>query len=86
MTERRIEAISRTLARRHGVFAVLVRHRIGRIAPNEAIVLVAVQADRRGPALRCCAELLETLKHEAPFWKREWSGGQGRWVAGNTAF
>ena len=29
-------------------------------------------------------ELLEALKHEAPFWKREWSGGVGRWVAGNT--
>ncbi len=84
MTERRIEAISHSLARRHGVMAVLVRHRIGRIAPNEAIVLVAVVADRRGPALRCCAEVLETLKHEAPFWKREWIHGRGHWLTGNT--
>jgi molybdopterin synthase catalytic subunit len=28
--------------------------------------------------------VLETLKHEAPFWKREWSGGRGTWLAGNT--
>ena len=47
-------------------------------------VLVAVRADRRGPALRCVQELLEDLKHHAPFWKREWSGGLGTWVAGNT--
>jgi molybdopterin synthase catalytic subunit len=48
-------------------------------------VLVAVAADRRGPAQRCGQELLELLKHEAPFWKREWSGGAGTWVEGNTA-
>ena len=44
----------------------------------------AVAADRRGPAQRCCQELLEALKHHAPFWKREWSGGAGEWVLGNT--
>jgi molybdopterin synthase catalytic subunit len=63
---------------------VLVRHRVGLVRPGEAIVLVAVAADRRGPAQRCAQELLEALKHEAPFWKREWSGGAGRWVQGNT--
>ncbi|MCX5953936.1 MAG: molybdenum cofactor biosynthesis protein MoaE [Cyanobacteria bacterium] len=84
MSERRIAAISQTLAHQHGVAAVLVRHRVGRIKPGEPIVVVAVAADRRGPALRCCQELLETLKHEAPFWKREWVNGCGQWVAGNT--
>ena len=58
----------------------------GRVLPGEAIVLVAVAADRRGPAQRGGQELLEALKHEAPFWKREWSGGLGTWVEGNTAF
>jgi molybdopterin synthase catalytic subunit len=47
-------------------------------------VVVAVLADRRGPAQRCCQELLEALKHEAPFWKREWSSGVGEWLLGNT--
>jgi len=84
MTESRIAAISQALAYQHEVAAVLVRHRIGRLKPGEPIVLVAVVADRRGPALRCCQELLETLKHEAPFWKREWVNGRGHWVAGNT--
>ena len=84
MTEGRIAAISQALAHQHGVAAVLVRHRVGRLKPGEAIVMVAVAADRRGPALRCCQEVLETLKHEAPFWKREWVNGCGHWVGGNT--
>ena len=86
MTETRLEQLARDAAGNHGALAALVHHRVGRVEPGQAIVLVAVGADRRGPAQRCCQELLEALKHEAPFWKREWSGGAGRWVAGNTAF
>ena len=84
MCERHLERLARACAERHGVLAVRVGHRVGRLAPGEAIVVVAVLADRRGPAQRCCQELLEALKHEAPFWKREWSGGMGVWVSGNT--
>lgn len=84
MSEAQLRAIAGSGAARHGVAAVLVVHRVGRILPGEAIVLVAVAADRRGPALRCVQELLEELKHHAPFWKREWSGGSGTWVVGNT--
>ncbi|WP_411869480.1 molybdopterin synthase catalytic subunit [Vulcanococcus limneticus] len=84
MTERQLQALAQACAARHGVAAVLVAHRVGRARPGEALVLVAVAADRRGPAQRCGAELLEALKHEAPFWKREWSGGVGTWVEGNT--
>jgi molybdopterin synthase catalytic subunit len=84
MTERQLERLAADCGARHGVEAVLVQHRIGRVLPGEAIVLVAVAADRRGPAQRCCQELLEALKHDAPFWKREWSGGKGTWITGNT--
>jgi molybdopterin synthase catalytic subunit len=84
MTETRLHEIATEGARRHGAEAVLLVHRVGRILPGEAIVLVAVAADRRGAAQRCCQELLEALKHEAPFWKREWSGGCGTWLTGNT--
>ena len=86
MTETQLAQLSQDCAERHGAEAVLVLHRVGRILPGEAIVLVAVMADRRGPAQRCGQELLERLKHEAPFWKREWSCGVGSWVEGNTAF
>ena len=85
MTETCIASLAAAAAGRHGATAVLVRHRIGLVLPGDAIVLVAVAADRRGPAQRCCQELLEALKHEAPFWTREWSAGGGTWVMGNTA-
>ena len=68
----------------HGATAALVIHRVGRLSPHEVIVLVAVEADRRGPAQRCCMALLEAIKHQAPFWKKEWRNGQGSWVSGNT--
>ncbi|MCT0215730.1 molybdenum cofactor biosynthesis protein MoaE [Synechococcus sp. CS-1330] len=84
MTEACIASLAAAATGRHGANAVLVRHRIGLVLPGDAIVLVAVTADHRGPAQRCCQELLESLKHEAPFWKREWSLGVGRWITGNT--
>jgi molybdopterin synthase catalytic subunit len=85
MTEAQLQDLARAAATRHGAAAVLVQHRVGRVLPGEPIVLLAVAADRRGPALRCGQELLEALKHEAPFWKREWlADGTGHWVQGNT--
>ncbi len=68
----------------HGATAALVIHRVGRLSPHEVIVLVAIEADRRGPAQRCCMALLEAIKHQAPLWKKEWRDGQGSWVSGNT--
>ena len=85
MTERQLQRLAQDCGQRHGTAAALIQHRIGRVLPGEAIVLVAVGADRRGPAQRCCQELLEALKHEAPFWKREWrADGSGHWLTGNT--
>ncbi len=85
MTEQQLERLALECCNRHGVNSCLVQHRIGRVLPGEAIVLVAIGADRRGPAQRCCQELLEALKHDAPFWKREWrADGTGSWLTGNT--
>ena len=85
MTEACIASLAAAAAGRHGATAVLVRHRIGLVLAGDPIVLVAVTADRRGPAQRCCQELLEALKHEAPFWKREWhADGSSAWITGNT--
>lgn len=85
MTERLLNQLAQACCQRHGVSRCRVAHRIGRVLPGEAIVLVAVSADRRGPAQRCCGELLEALKHDAPFWKREWrADGSSHWITGNT--
>ena len=85
MTERQLDTQARTCGQRHGVSRCLIAHRVGRVLPGDAIVLVAIAADRRGPAQRCCQELLEALKHDAPFWKREWrADGSRPWLQGNT--
>jgi molybdopterin synthase catalytic subunit len=85
MTERQLLTLASACGQRHLAQAVLIKHRIGRVLPGEAIVLVSVAADRRGPAQRCCQEVLEALKHEAPFWKREWrDDGSSEWLTGNT--
>lgn len=85
MTDSQLQRLALACARAHGVAAVMVRHRVGLVLSGDAIVVVAVLADHRGPAQRCGQELLEALKHDAPFWKREWSSGVGTWVEGNTA-
>ena len=85
MTEQQLENLAAGCCRRHGAISCLVHHRIGRVLPGEAIVRVAIGADRRGPAQRCCQELLEALKHDAPFWKRECrTDGISHWLTGNT--
>lgn len=87
MTDRCLAHEAQRLGRFHAIQAILIHHRVGLVAPGEVIVLVSVAADRRGPAQRCCQELLEALKHDAPFWKREHRrAGGGHWLDGNTLF
>ncbi|MEB3307316.1 MAG: molybdenum cofactor biosynthesis protein MoaE [Cyanobacteriota bacterium] len=86
MTEAQIRRCAHQAGLSHQALALRVAHRVGRAAPGEALVLVAAAADRRGPAQRACSELLETLKHEAPFWKKEWrADGTAIWLQGNTS-
>ncbi len=85
MTERELQRIAATAGTGHGLLAARIVHRVGRVAPGEPIVLVAALAAHRGPAFAACRQMTEALKHEAPFWKREWfSDGGVRWVEANT--
>lgn len=85
MTEAQIQRFAEEALQNHQALAVRVAHRVGRVALSEALVLVVVAADRRGQAQRACSELLEALKHHAPFWKKELrADGSGHWVQGNT--
>ena len=87
MCEAQLHQLATRQSAAHAVDAVLLRHRVGTVLPGEALVLLAVAAPRRGAAQRCCQELLESIKHEAPFWKKEiTAAGSCRWVEGNTPF
>ncbi len=55
-------------------------HRVGRIAPGEAIVFVATAASHRREAFEACDFLMDWLKSRAPFWKKEHGPGGARWI------
>jgi molybdopterin synthase catalytic subunit len=84
MTERQLASIEQQARRKWDLIDVLVGHRIGEIAPNDAIVLVAVWSTHRQEAFEACRFIMETLKTSAPFWKKEQLIDKARWVEGNT--
>lgn len=65
---------------RFDLISVCVIHRVGRMAPGEAIVLVACASAHRKDALGAVDCLMDRLKTDAPFWKREEAGEERRWI------
>jgi molybdopterin synthase catalytic subunit len=80
MTERAIEAIVAQAKARWQVFEILVIHRIGMLKPLDQIVLVVVTSSHRGDAFAACEFVMDYLKTEAPFWKKEVTPEGDRWV------
>ena len=62
------------------MFEILVIHRIGELKPLEQIVLVVATAAHRGEAFAACEFVMDYLKTEAPFWKKESTPDGDRWV------
>ncbi|MCW6034854.1 molybdenum cofactor biosynthesis protein MoaE [Spirulina subsalsa FACHB-351] len=61
---------------------VIIHHRIGRLQIGEISVLVAVGCPHRGEAFAACQYAIDTLKHNAPIWKKEhWVDGSSQWVS-----
>ncbi len=80
MTERALEDICAQARARWKIIDVLVVHRVGELKPTDQIVLVVVTSAHRGDAFAACEFVMDYLKTEAPFWKRE-AGSQGSgWV------
>jgi molybdopterin synthase catalytic subunit len=81
MTERAIEAMIDAAHQRFQIHAARVIHRIGVLEPKEQIVLVVVASAHRGQAFAACEFLIDYLKTEAPFWKKEHRpDGSAEWV------
>jgi molybdopterin synthase catalytic subunit len=80
MTESAIEAIVDQAKARWQLFEVLVIHRIGELKPLDQIVLVVVTSSHRGDAFDACRFVMDYLKTEAPFWKKEATPEGSRWV------
>ena len=80
MTERAIEAMIDEAHRRFDLRAARVIHRVGPLLPLDQIVLVVVSSSHRGEAFKACEFLMDYLKTQAPFWKKEQTPDGARWV------
>ncbi len=80
MTEAALGAVAQAAMARWSLLGVTVIHRVGPMVPGDRVVFVATTARHRGPALEACASIIDRLKTDAPFWKRETLGDTTRWV------
>jgi molybdopterin synthase catalytic subunit len=80
MAEAEIARHAETAMSRWPLTGLTIIHRVGRITPGENIVLVLAASQHRQAAFQAAEFLMDYLKANAPFWKREEGAGQGRWV------
>src|SRR5258706_15599775 len=80
MTERAITQIVDEAKSRWQVIDCAVIHRYGALQPNDQIVMVAVASGHRGDAFAACEFIMDYLKTQAPFWKKEQTAEGTRWV------
>ena len=80
MTEKAIEAMVDEAHRRFDILGVRVAHRIGLMHPTEPVVLVAVASAHRSESFQACEFVMDYLKTQAPFWKKEQTAQGSQWV------
>ena len=80
MTEKALAEIVEQATKRWQVMGVRVIHRVGHLQPGDRIVLVVVASRHRGDAFAACEFIMDYLKTQAPFWKKEQTPDGGRWV------
>ena len=80
MAEPLLARLGDELTERHGLCAVAIHHRLGRVEIGEASVVIAVSAPHRAAARAACREAIETLKTTIPLWKKEVYAGGEEWI------
>lgn len=85
MTETALRRLAEEAATRWSLLGATIIHRVGPLRRGERIVLVATCAPHRRDALDACAYVIDRLKTDAPFWKREMRGKEETWVEARAA-
>ena len=85
MTEKSIESMIDAAHAKFDIYGARVIHRVGLLAPLDQIVMVAVTSAHRGESFRACEFLMDYLKTQAPFWKKEQTPEGARWVDARVA-
>lgn len=85
MTEKSLQAIVDQAKQRWDILDVVVIHRVGTLHPTDQIVLVAVTSAHRQAAFLACEFVMDYLKTQAPFWKKETNPQGAHWVEAKTS-
>ena len=85
MTEKAIEAMIDEALKRFDIFGARVVHRVGLLQPLDQVVMVAVTSAHRAESFKACEFLMDYLKTQAPFWKKEQTPEGARWVDARVA-
>lgn len=80
MTEKAIEAMIDEAHRRFDILQARVIHRVGLLQPCDQVVMVAVTSMHRGMSFQACEFIMDYLKTQAPFWKKETTQAGSHWV------
>ena len=80
MTEVYLEKIVQNATKKYKIIDSIVLHRVGLVNPSDPIVLVASWSEHRDEAFEATRQIMESLKSEAPFWKKEATDKGFRWV------
>jgi len=85
MTEKSLEAIVNQAKSRWNIMDATIIHRVGTLQPLDQIVLVAVSSAHRNEAFSACEFMMDYLKTEAPFWKKEATAEGEQWLEAKEA-
>ncbi len=85
MTEKSLTQIATQAARRWSLQSVRIVHRVGKMYPGDQIVLVLTASAHRHHAYEANAFIMDYLKTEAPFWKKEWTTEGPRWIEARSS-
>ncbi len=80
MTEKSLMRIAEQAAQRWSLQAARIVHRVGKMYPGDQIVMVLTASAHRGDAYEANQFMMDYLKTEAPFWKKEWTPEGPRWI------
>lgn len=84
MTEKELNRVARKAKSKWDLVDVLLLHRVGRVYPNDTIVVIGVWSTHRADAFEACRYIMEVLKSDVPIWKKEQRIDGEHWVSKNT--
>tara|TARA_B100000900_G_C20178880_1_gene553052 strand:- start:127 stop:582 length:456 start_codon:yes stop_codon:yes gene_type:complete len=84
MTEKELKRVANDACKKWDLVDVLLLHRVGRVYPNDAIVVIGTWSIHRADAFESCRYIMEILKSDVPIWKKEQRIDGEYWISKNT--